>query len=192
MLNYESMIWFALAAGAVGSFAAYSLASRNLSHLSWLQAIGRKLYQQKMVALKKPPLLQYQRAVEQGNFTTGLTIITTLILVKSIVCGLFGLITVFYLPLAVGTIPALAAEHGDQPGLRRWVASVTAWQLSSHLLAGCVGFSATWLWLSDGISPLNTLDEWPVLTTGFLVGSLITGLVAAWIETTGHFRKGFL
>lgn len=186
------MIWVALVSASLGSFATYSLASRHLSRLSWLQAIGRKLYEQKMAALKKPPLLQYQRAVEQGSFATGLTIITTLILVKSILCGLFGLITVFYLPLAVGTIPALAAQHGDRPGLRRWVANVTGWQLASHLLAGCVGFSATWLWLFDGISPSNSLAESTALTSGFLVGSLVTGLIAAWIETSGHFRKGFL
>ena len=183
---------FALLGSGAASFLAFVLADRFLSRLPWLQAIGRKMHDQKMAMLDKPPLRQYQKALDRGRFGTGLFIITALILFKSIGSGLLGLITVFYLPLGVGTIPALAAEHGDQPGLCRWVAQVTAWQLTSHLLAACVGFAATWLWIRTGVSPTDYLLQSAGFTSLFLVGSLATGLVAAWIETTGHFRKGFL
>lgn len=191
-MSYEFLTFAALAGSAIASFAAFQIAGRNLDRWPWLRAVGRKMYEQKMAMLEKPPLKQYHEAVKGQKFTFGLAIITFLILLKSFGCALLGLITVFYLPLGVGTIPPLAAQHGDRPGLRRWVASVTGWQLTSHLLAACIGFSATWLWISDDLSPLKSMAESPVLTVIFLAGSVVTGLVAAWIETTGHFRKGFL
>lgn len=191
MTRYESLVLFALAGSGGASLLAYILADRFLPSLPWLQAIGRKMHDQKMAMLDKPPLRQYKQALDRGHFKSGFSIIAALILLKSIGSGVLGLITVIYLPFGVGTIPALAAEHGDQPGLRTWVAQVTAWQLASHLLAACIGFAATWLWFSDGIAPAESMVQSPVLTATFVGGSLLTGLVAAWIETAGHFRKGY-
>lgn len=192
MGDYERLVLAGLALASTLSLIAFLIAMKILPNMPWLQAIGRKIHGQKMAMLKKPPLSYYQRAVDHGDFVTGLSIIAVLILLKSLASGLLGLITIFYLPLGVATIPALAAEHGDNPVLNRWVTRVTAWQTFSHILAASLGFAASWLWISAGSSPIETFKGSLAFTGAVAIASLVTGLIAAWMETAGHMRDGFL
>ncbi len=192
MGNYEQLTLSALAIAGITSLIAFMVAGKILPNSPWLQSIGRKLHQQKMAMLSKPPLSYYQQAAERGDFAAGLLIIAAAILLKSMASGLLGLITIFYLPLGVGAIPALAAEHGDGAGLNRWVAQVTAWQASSHIMAASLGFAATWLWIRTGTNPFELLTGSPLFSGIVMSASLITGLIAAWLETAGHTKGGFL
>ena len=189
---YEQLTLVALLLVSAASVLAYVVAAKILPNAHWLQKIGRKLHDQKLIQLKKPPLSYYQVLVDRDAFVPGFLIIAILILLKSLLSGLLGLIVVFYLPLGVATIHALAAAHGNQPGLRRWAAKVTFAQSLSHILAACVGFAAVYSWLQSNLGLLEILASAPLFTAVMLAASVITGLWAAWIETDGHMRGGFL
>lgn len=189
---YEQLTLMALLLASAASVLAYVAAAKALPNANWLQKIGRKLHDQKKAQLKMPPLSYYQGFVDRDAFIPGFLIIAILILLKSLLSGLLGLIVVFYLPLGVATIPALADAHGDQPGLQRWAALVTFAQSLSHILAACVGFAAAWLWIKTDFGFLEILASAPVFTTSIIAASIITGLWAAWIETDGHMRGGYL
>ena len=182
----------ALAIAAVVSFIAFIAAARALPNARWLQKIGSKMHDQKMAQLARPPLSWYQVYVDRKVFYPGLAIIAIMILLKSLVSGLFGLIVIFYLPLGVATIPALAEAHGDQPGLKQWAARVTFMQTLSHLLAAGLGFGATWIWLRSDQAFSEILGSAPTFVWTIIAASVITGIAAAWIETDGHMRSGYL
>ncbi len=192
MNSYQTLAVFATVLAGIASLIAYWLGASVFSGTGWLEAIGRKLHEQKIAQIARQPLKFYREAAAAGRFGLGFAIIATGILLKSLVSGLVGLIVIFYLPLGVMTIPALATQHGEREGMRRWVARVTVLQTTSHLLAAAVGFSAAWLWLRTDVNPLEIVGGSPTFTVLMLCASLVVGLWAAWVETTGHIRDGYL
>ena len=192
MKSFESTALIALIASAAACFAAYLITAKVIPNAAWLDKIGQRLYQQKIAQLSKPPLIYYQNALDRDDLATGFMIIVLGILLKSIVSFAIGILAIFLLPIGVATIPTLVRQFGDGPQLHHWASAVTALQTSSHLLAACIGFSATWLWIRDGSSPLKSIAEAPQFSFVILLASVVVGIVAAWVETDGHFRRGFL
>ena len=192
MSSYQTLALGSAVLCGAASIVAYWLGARVFHNSGWFIAIGKKLHAQKLAQMDRQPLKYYRDAASQGKFWRGFTIIAAAILFKSVVCGLMGVLIIFYLPLGVLVIPALARQHGERDGMRRWVAQVTVLQASSHVLAAGVGFSATWLWWRTDIGPLEPIAGEPAFTVALLSASLIVGLVAAWVETTGHIRDGYL
>ena len=192
MNDYIYLALASLGLAAAASFVAYGLAIRRLPTSKLLQSIGEKLHHRKMASLERPPLSWYRDVAAAGRFAPGYLIIAAGILLKSVVCGILGMLVIFYIPLGVAAIPALAAQHGNDPKLHRWVANVTMLQTTSHLLAACVGFAASWYWLRHDGNPLEVMGSAPTFTASVLAASLVTGLWAAWVETDGHIRRGYL
>ncbi|MEM9303184.1 MAG: hypothetical protein AAGE01_13790 [Pseudomonadota bacterium] len=187
-----SLSLLSLVAASVVSLGAFRIGGRLLTSAPWLVRLGERMHAQKMASLQKPPLNAYQRAVEDGAFGKGFAIIAVLILAKSLASGLLGLIVIFYLPLGVFVMPALAAAHGNDPGMLAWVRQVTAMQCLSHLLAAALGFALTVTWISgdDGLSAVLAANQGLLL--GLSVASILTGLLAAFIEVDGHVSRGYL
>lgn len=110
-----------------------------------LRRIGARSHAQKLRSLDRTwPLTRLRPALKRGDVATVVTIITALVALKSLGSLLFGLITVFWLPLASLIVPSIvAAEDPDDPALRSWVAAVARLQVTSHVAAAALGFAVS-------------------------------------------------
>ena len=154
----------ALAIAAVASFIAYVLAARALPRSAWLQKIGDKLHEQKMAQLGKPPLNWYQGFVEQNRFISRIDHHCRDDFAQERDLRHFRAGRVVLPATRRRHHPGPCASPGDQPGLKRWAAQVTFMQTLSHLIAACVGFGATWLWLGSDTGFLEILGSAPAFT----------------------------
>ncbi len=191
MMRYEQLVVMATVVVALGSWAGYLLGA-GVADRPALAGLGRRLYRQKLDALSRAPLNRYAAAVRRGDLATGTLILAALILAKSLFSGLLGLLVVPYLPLAMVLIPALARAADVETGPTSWLIRVSALQMASHGLAAAVGFAATLTWLLTGRSPLAVASASSALTAALLLGSAVTGVLAARLEAVGHIRHGYL
>jgi len=175
----------------VGSFVMLEVGTRFADHrcLRW---VGQRAHQQKMAALDRVwPLTRIRAAAARGDTRTCVTILGSLIAVKSAASLLFGLIMVFWLPLVSVMVPSIVAVHDpDDPSLLPWIRRVAALQVTSHALAAALGFALT-LAGPLGDQPLSTLlqENIPLILIGSLA-SLAFAVAAGVFEARGVVQRG--
>jgi hypothetical protein len=158
----------------------------------YLVRLGKTAHQRKLRALDRIwPLTRVRPALADGNTTLVTAVLSTLILVKSAASLVFGIVMVFWLPLASLIVPAIVYEHDpDNPGLAAWVRRVAALQVTSHVLAAAVGFAAILTGPLAGVTLYATIESNLVSFAVPCALSFAFALAAGGAEATGLARHG--
>ncbi len=144
MHSFSMVLLAAVALSEAASLGALRLGQRLLDHPR-LRRLGELSHARKRRALERTwPLTRIPPAVRRGDGATVGTIITALVLLKSVGSLVFGIVMVAWLPVASLIVPTIiAAEDPDDPKLRAWVEAVARLQVTSHVVAAALGFAIT-------------------------------------------------
>ncbi len=157
-----------------------------------LVRIGALAHRKKMRALERVwPLTRIRPAVERGDAGACSVILSSLIALKSAASLAFGIVMVFWLPLASVMVPSIVAVHDpDDPTLLSWVRRVATWQVTSHALAAALGFA---LVVAGPLAerPLAEVlrSNVPLVVVASLA-SLAFALAAGKLEASGVVERG--
>jgi len=182
-----------------GAFALSELASlrglwlgKRMIQQPWLKQFGAKSHASKMKALAtKWPLTLIRPAVRRGDVGTVTLIVTLLVVLKSLGSMIFGLLTVFWLPIASLTVPSvIAAEDPGDPELLAWAQGVARLQVTSHVIAAALGFAVTVAGPLAGIHVFQVLRENVEVSVVALVLSLVFAVAAGRREAQGIVKRG--
>jgi len=112
------------------------------SNHSYLLKIAKIAHHKKMESLERVwPLTKIRPAVARKDAVTCSIILSSLIIFKSVASLVFGILMVFWLPLASFVVPSIIAIHDpDDTSLLPWVKKVSLLQVTSHSLAASLGF----------------------------------------------------
>lgn len=134
------MLAFALS--EAGSLLALGL-GRRLRMTPVLARLGNEAHARKLRSLDSLwPLTLVRTAAARGAGGTITVVLTALILIKSALTFVFGLIAVFTLPLSSLVVPAIAAaEAPDDRALHASLERISVLQVTSHVLAAAAGFA---------------------------------------------------
>ncbi|WP_223789054.1 hypothetical protein [Marinicella meishanensis] len=150
-----------------------------------MRRLGHLAHQQKMRALVKIwPLNRLIPALNQHHIRRCQVIITGLIMVKSLLCLVLGVVMIIWLPLAAFVVPAIITEHdpADQH-LQTVVHRIAFWQVTSHALAAAMGAVLLLGWWQQNPQIIN-LDPTVVMTFSWaLVGVVFCAWLAGKHET---------
>ncbi len=157
-----------------------------------LMRIGALAHRKKMRALERVwPLTRIRSAVERGDAGSCSVILSSLITLKSAASLAFGIVMIFWLPLASVMVPSIVALHDpDDPTLLSWVRRVATLQVTSHALAAALGFA---------LVAAGPLAERPLaevlradvpLVVAASLASLLFALAAGRLEATGVVERG--
>jgi hypothetical protein len=171
------------------------LGSRMLNNPIMIK-LGQKAHDKKMRALDKMwPLTKIRPALAEDNPRAVTVILSSLIILKSIMCFFLGVIVVFWLPLACLMVPSIIHRHDpDDQGLQAWVKKVSLSQVTSHALAASLGASLFLAGYNGGSMDWDALFMTInnhgnlVMITMFL--SLIWATKAGSAETDGILKRG--
>ena len=167
------------------------IGSRYSNH-HYLLKIGEIAHRKKVDALERVwPLTKIRSAVERHDALTCIVVLSSLIIVKSAASFVFGIIMVFWLPLASLIVPSIVAVHDpNDAGLLPWIKKVSLLQVTSHSLAAALGF-VIFVGGLRSADPLPTII-WAnlVLVTLVCIGSLGFAIAAGRAETAGVLQRG--
>ncbi len=182
-----------------GAFVLSELASlrglwlgRRMIQQPWLRQFGAKSHASKMRALAtKWPLTRIRPAIARGDVGTVTVIVTSLVVLKSFGSMIFGLLTVFWLPIASLTVPSvIAAEDPNDAELLAWAQGVARLQVTSHVIAAALGFAVTVAGPIAGIHVFQVLQDNPALSVVAMVLSLVFAVAAGRREAQGLVTRG--
>lgn len=168
-----------------------SVGSRFAGHRHLLR-IGEVAHRRKMRALETVwPLTRVRPAVSRGDSWTCTVILSSLIILKSAASLVFGVVMVFWLPLASLVVPAIVAVHdpGD-PGLSRWIRKVSVLQVTSHGLAAALGYAIALVGPLRGASIAGAIESESVLFVVVCIASLLFAVAAGRAEAAGIMKRG--
>jgi hypothetical protein len=178
-------------AAQVGSILMLWIGSRIASHryLIWM---GQIAHQRKMVALDKYwPLTKIRPAVTRGDQTTCTVILSLLIAAKSLMCLCFGIVVLFWLPLASLIVPSIVTVHDpNDKHLMSWIRWVAILQVTSHTLAAALGFAVVVEATSSSKSIIDVLRSNALLASILVLLSLGFALAAGKSEASGLMKRG--
>ncbi len=165
--------------------------SRLTGHRHFLR-LGQLAHTQKLRALERMwPLTGIRPALERQDKLTCTIILTSLIVLKSFASLAFGVVMVFWLPLASLMVPSIVAVHDpNDPSLGRWVRQVATLQVTSHALAAALGFAvvAVGPWVGKPLSA--AIGSNPVLLGVVCAVSLGFAVAAGRAEAGGLMQRG--
>ena len=173
------------------SMAMLELGTRWAGHPR-LVRFGRFAHQRKLQALETVwPLTRLRAAAERGAAAPCTVILSSLIVAKSLGCFVFGIVVVFWLPVASLVVPTVVAIHDpDDPTLVSWVRRVAALQVTSHAIAGALGFGLAIVGPLDGVSVSTTLSEHAPLAATGLAASFAFAVAAGRLEASRVVARG--
>ena len=149
-------------------------------------------HQKKMNSLERMwPLTKIRPAVARKDALVCNIILSTLIIIKSVASCVFGIVMVFWLPLASLLVPSIITIHDpNDAGLQTWIKKVSLLQVTSHSLAAALGFVLFVLGpLADqSLTSIILANLTLVLLVCF--ASLIFAIAAGWAETQGIIQRG--
>ena len=118
------------------------LAGVRYSNHRYLLNIAKIAHQKKMESLERFwPLTKIRPAVARKDTVACSIILSSLIVFKSAASLVFGILMVFWLPLASFIVPSIIAIHDpDDTSLLPWIKKVSLLQVTSHSLAAALGF----------------------------------------------------
>lgn len=154
--------------------------------------IGQMSHDRKMQAMDRMwPLTKVRPAVESRNLGMLTTILAAAIAVKSLASLVFGVIMVFWLPLASLLVPSIVAVHDpDDPSLVPWVRKVAALQVTSHAVAAAAGFVVVVLGPLASESLAAAFSRSAGLVAVACVISLVFAVAAGRAEALGLMERG--
>lgn len=164
----------------------------RFAHNRLLLRLGQIAHRKKMRALERIwPLTRVRPAAKRGDIATCTVILSSMIAAKSALSFVFGIVMVFWLPLASVIVPSIVAVHdpGD-PGLARWVRKVAILQVTSHALAAALGFALAVKGPLNEKSILSVVDANATLLVLASLASLALALAAGKTEATGIVHRG--
>ncbi|RLA05492.1 MAG: hypothetical protein DRQ47_01030 [Gammaproteobacteria bacterium] len=167
------------------------LGARNLNNRLLLK-IGDLAYRKKLNALEKVwPLTKIKQLIASKDTLMCTVILSSLILLKSIASLVFGIIMIFWLPLASFIVPSIITIHApnDQQQLN-WIQKVSMLQVTSHSLAAALGFVMFVLGPMAEMPLLNLIQSNFELTTLVSLGSFCFAIAAGKAETNGIIHRG--
>lgn len=158
-----------------------------------LMRLGEISHRQKMSALERiRPLTRIPDAVARGDTLTCTVILASLIALKSAASLVFGIVMVFWLPLASVLVPSIVAVHDpDDPSLGPWVRRVAALQVTSHALAAALGFALVLAGPLADRSIAEAIDSNVGLLVVASLASLGFAFAAGRAEASGVVKRGF-
>lgn len=115
----------------------------RLAGRPWLRRLGARVRQRKLRALDRVwPLTRVADAVRRGDARSAAAILAALIALKSAVSLGFGIVMVFWLPIAALVTPSIVTVHDlSRDAIAREGARVARLQVTSHALAAALGFA---------------------------------------------------
>lgn len=182
------MAWALSQAGALLMLA---VGSRIIGHRHVLR-VGEAAHRKKMRALDRTwPLTLIRPAIDRGDVRTCVVILSSLIVLKSVSSLVFGIVMVFWLPIASLLVPAIVAVHDpDDPTLASWVRRVATLQVTSHALAAALGFTVVALGPLRGAGVTEIVAENGVLFLIVSAASLVFAIAAGRLEASGVMTRG--
>lgn len=191
MNNFLPSLLVAAALGETFSLGGLALGARWINH-SALRRLGALAHAKKMRSLESVwPLTRIRPAVARGDVAGVMTIITALVALKSAACLIFGIVAVFWLPVASVIVPAIAAaEDPDDPELALWVQGVARLQVTSHVVAAALGFAVMVAGPLAGLPLGAVLGDHPLSTLAALALSAGFAVAAGRREAMGVVRRG--
>jgi len=191
MPDFTTLLALAFVLSEAASLGGLALGQRMIDR-PLLRRLGARSHAQKMRALDRVwPMTRIRPALRKGDVATLVTIITTLVALKSVGSLVFGLLTVFWLPLASLIVPTIvASEDPDDPALRAWVAAVARLQVTSHVAAAALGFAATVAGPLAGRSVSSILVDNAALAIAALALSAGFAVAAGRREALGLAKRG--
>ncbi len=193
--NFAIVFSSALAACSAACVISYRLGVFLTPRLAGLKKLGAFAHRKKMKMLDGPrPMTAFRSATVENRLGIAIVIITALIILKSLLVAVLGIVGVFLLPVSVATMPAMLAHHEcDQRELfRSWSKLIMVLQGASHVVAAAIGFAPIWIILRTQ----NALGD--VLSTNWIiigcaaVGSLVLAIAAGCVEAYGQVRLDLL
>jgi hypothetical protein len=112
------------------------------SNHSYLLKIAKIAHRKKLESLDRIwPLTKIRPAVARKDTIACSIIFSSLIIFKSVASLVFGILMVFWLPMASLVVPSIIAIHDpDDVSLLPWIKKVSFLQVTSHSLAAALGF----------------------------------------------------
>jgi hypothetical protein len=167
-------------------------AGSRLAGRSQFLRLGQVAHEKKLRALDRMwPLTRIRPALERDDQLTCTIILTSLILLKSVASMLFGVIMVFWLPLASIVVPSIVAVHDpDNPSLQKRIRRVAALQVTSHALAAALGFAVVAIGPWAGSSILEAVGSNSGLLAVVSAASLGFAIAAGKAEAGGLMQLG--
>ena len=164
----------------------------KLANHRWMMILGRVAHDRKMTALERFwPLTQIRPAVEKGDQRKCATILSMLIVAKSLLCFLLGIVVIFWLPLACLIVPSIIAVHDpDDRQLKSWIMRVSILQVTSHTLAAALGFAIVVEAMYTPEPLLRVIESQAVWIIVVITVSLGFALAAGRTEASGLMKRG--
>ncbi len=175
----------------LGSLLLLWIGSRIASH-RWLMSVGRIAHQKKIRALDRYwPLTLIRPAVARGDQNTCAVVLTLLIVVKSAMCFVTGIVSVLWLPFASLIVPSIIAVHDpNNPGLVNKIQKVAMLQVTSHVLAAAFGFAIVVEVIFTDESVVRVLESNVLLLIVVLLLSSGFAIAAGKSEASGLMEHG--
>jgi hypothetical protein len=165
---------------------------RRLLGNEGLRRLGSKAHARKMRGLETTwPLTLVRPAMERGRATTVFIVIAGLIVLKSAVSLVFGILTVVTLPLTSVIVPSVAAaEDPGDAGLLSEVQTIAGLQVTSHVAAAALGFAITVAGPISDLSVGGVIRENVGWVTLLSCVSAVFAFVAGQRESAMLMRRG--
>lgn len=165
--------------------------ARYSSH-HYLLKIGKIAHQKKMNSLERIwPMTKIRPAVARKDALVCNIILSTLIILKSVASCVFGIVMVFWLPLASLLVPSIITIHNpNDAGLKTWIKKVSLLQVTSHSLAAALGFVLYVLGPLADQSLTSIIFANLTLVLSVCFASLVFAIAAGWAETKGIIQRG--
>ncbi|MEM9385993.1 MAG: hypothetical protein AAGA68_13090 [Pseudomonadota bacterium] len=157
-----------------------------------LRRVAESAHRKKLEALDRTwPLTRVRGAIARRDLRECTLILSGLIMVKSLGALLFGIVTVFWLPLASLFVPSIVAVHDPHDSkLREWIHRVAVRQVTSHALAAALGFALFYVGAIGGAGLSATLDSNLALLAVVLLASGGFAVAAGRLEAGGVLERG--
>ncbi len=157
-----------------------------------LMRLGQLAHRQKLYAVEHMwPLTRLRSAAGRGETWTCTLILAPLIVLKSLGCLVFGVVFVFWLPLASLVVPSVVAVHDpDDQALSAWVRKVATLQVTSDAIAAALGFAVVLSGALNGSVNTDLIAENGTLLLAGSAASLAFAIAAARLEAMGVVTRG--